>query len=297
MEKIDYQKGKFYTLPILEIVEDERTAYFHVSANDRTYLIRMFEFQRTDPEVRLMKGLPCMVKDVHGDTIVFVQNFGRMFGKDYVEEQTYPFFVQNQVVTQVDGQLFYNVCDSRGMPFHIFRNPRASLQQRQFLDNQGHARCARLLGEPLAPPIAYTCPRRPVHPPVSVPIGGVRSPAGFPGVGKGELSGRRPVFICPARRTDALFVVYRDTKGQALMRLDDIFPAKSAAKTVKMTDSGEAFPDQNFREIIRCEIIPAEHHEQLRRIHNMNPASSYATNHSYGDSIRRALADIGVSLT
>ncbi len=81
------------------------------------------------------------------------------------------------------------------------------------------------------------------------------------------------------------------------MRLDDIFPAKSAAKTVKMTDSGEAFPDQNFREIIRCEIIPAEHHEQLRRIHNMNPASSYATNHSYGDSIRRALADIGVSLT
>lgn len=119
MEKTVYQKGKFYTLPILNIVEDDDNAYFHVKANDREYLIRMFDFQRKNLEIRQMKELPTMVKDIHGDTIVFVQNFARMFGKDYNEEEMYPFIVQNQGKTQVGSRFFYNVRDLRGVVFKL----------------------------------------------------------------------------------------------------------------------------------------------------------------------------------
>ncbi len=131
MEKTIFQKGKFYNLPILSIIEDDGNAYFQVKANDREYLIRMFDFQKKDPEVRQLKELPSMVKDIHGDNIVFVQNFARMFGKDYKEEETYPFFVQNQCMTQVDGQFFYNVRDSRGVIFKLTTPPYVFLRPQQ----------------------------------------------------------------------------------------------------------------------------------------------------------------------
>lgn len=131
MEKIQYQKGKFYSLPILNIVEDDGNAYFQVKANDREYLIRMFDFQKKDPEVRRLTELPSMVKDIHGDNIVFVQNFARMFGKDYNEGEPYPFIVQNQGMTQVDGQFFYNVRDSRGVIFKLTTPPGVFLMAQQ----------------------------------------------------------------------------------------------------------------------------------------------------------------------
>lgn len=119
MEQSVYQKGKFYNLPILDIIEEDGNAYFHVKANEREYLIRMFDFQKKDIEVRQLKELPAMVKDIHGDTIVFVQNFARMFGKDYNEDESYPFIVQNQGKTQVDNRFFYNVRDVRGVVFKL----------------------------------------------------------------------------------------------------------------------------------------------------------------------------------
>ena len=131
MEKNQYQKGKFYSLPILSIVEDGGNTYFQVKANERVYLIRMFDFQQNDPEMRQMKELPCMVKDIHGDNIVFVQNFARMFGKDYKEDEQYPFTVQNQGMTQVDGQFFYNVRDNRGVIFKLTTPPGVHLMPQQ----------------------------------------------------------------------------------------------------------------------------------------------------------------------
>ncbi|MDE5846573.1 MAG: ATP-binding protein [Muribaculaceae bacterium] len=114
-----FQKGKFYNLPIVNVVEDEGNAYFQVKANEKEYLIRMFDFQRKDPELRQLKELPTMVKDIHGDNIVFVQNFARMFGKDYNEDKEYPFTVQNQGMTEVEGKFYYYVCDLRGVPFKL----------------------------------------------------------------------------------------------------------------------------------------------------------------------------------
>lgn len=91
-----YQKGKFYMLPIKEIRNEGSDSFFIVNANDREYAIRLFGFQRTDQAVLEMTELPCMVKDVHGDSIVFVQNFARMFAEKYISGKIYPFVVREE---------------------------------------------------------------------------------------------------------------------------------------------------------------------------------------------------------
>ena len=103
---------------------------------------------------------------------------------------------------------------------------------------------------------------------------------------------KHPVFICPAKEDDALLVIYRDTKGQSVMRLDDI----AGFKTAKMTDQGDPYSDNNMVEIITCEIIPSEHHEPFKPMHNMLRNSSYLTNHYYGEAIRKTLNGLGVAL-
>ena len=85
MGKNFFKKGMFCTLPIVAIKREGNCSFFIVSANDREYAIRMFSFQADDPSILGMKELPCMVKDVHGDSIVFVQNFAMMFGDRYQE--------------------------------------------------------------------------------------------------------------------------------------------------------------------------------------------------------------------
>ena len=117
------------------------------------------------------------------------------------------------------------------------------------------------------------------------------------GVRNNMRTDKRPVFICPAKKTDALLVVYRDSKRQSVMRLDDVDSSKSGFRTVKMTDHGDDYPDSNIDEIIRCEIIQEEHHESLKIIHNMHDNSSYFTNHYYGAPIRKTLSNLGIDLS
>lgn len=119
MKATQFAKGEFYTLPIRNIIEDDDNAYFQVVANGREYLIRMFDFQRKDKEVLQLKELPVMVKDIHDDDIVFVQNFARMIGKNYDPKETYPFIVINQAGIAADGKLIYNVRDMRGVRFKL----------------------------------------------------------------------------------------------------------------------------------------------------------------------------------
>lgn len=114
-----FQKGKFYTLPIVDIRHEDANSYFIVRANDREYAIRMFGFQSQDPEIQKLTELPCMVKDMHGDNIVFVQNFAEMFGNQYDPTSTYSFIVSRAVSTLPDGQKYYDVHDLRGVPFRL----------------------------------------------------------------------------------------------------------------------------------------------------------------------------------
>ncbi len=126
-----FQKGKFYSLPIDQIVDDGENTYFRVTANGKYFLVRMFDFQKLDPEVTGLSELPCLVKDIHGDNIEFVQNFARMFGKDYSEDKNYQFVVVSKGLTMADGCTFYNVRDLRGVPFKLKMNSGVCLMPNQ----------------------------------------------------------------------------------------------------------------------------------------------------------------------
>ena len=64
-----YQKGKFYTLPIIEIRNEGTNSFFIVDANGREYAIKMFDFQKTDSDVnQLLTSSSCHPK-------VFVKEF------------------------------------------------------------------------------------------------------------------------------------------------------------------------------------------------------------------------------
>ena len=114
-----YQKGKFYTLPIIEIRNEGTNSFFIVDANGREYAIKMFDFQKTDSDVSQLKELPCMVKDVHGDNIVFVQNFAQMFGNRYVAGNTYQFIVNKEANNADNDFRYYDVRDKNGLPFRL----------------------------------------------------------------------------------------------------------------------------------------------------------------------------------
>ena len=114
-----FQKGKFYTLPIKDFREEGNNAFFIVDANNREYAIRMFDFQKLDKSVFEMKELPCMVKDIHGDNIVFVQNFAQMFSERYISGKTYPFIVNKEAYNPDTEFRYYDVRDYNGVPFRV----------------------------------------------------------------------------------------------------------------------------------------------------------------------------------
>ncbi|MDE7465957.1 MAG: ATP-binding protein [Muribaculaceae bacterium] len=121
MEHINYQKGKFYTLPIVDIRREDINIYFIVEANGRQYPIRMFDEQRRNiSQLEKLTELPCMVKDVHGDNIIFVQNFAQMFWDHYNVDRDFQFMVSRFVGLLPDGQKYYDVLDTEvGLPFRL----------------------------------------------------------------------------------------------------------------------------------------------------------------------------------
>ena len=114
-----FQKGKFYTLPIKALREEGNNTFFIVNANNREYAIRMFDFQKSDKKVSQMEELPCMVKDIHGDNIVFVQNFARMFEDIYISGKVYPFIVNKEAYNPNNEFRYYDIRDFNGVPFRI----------------------------------------------------------------------------------------------------------------------------------------------------------------------------------
>lgn len=114
-----FQKGKFYTLPLKGIRDEGSSSFFIVDANGKEYAIRMFDFQRKEPAVKNLKELPCMVKDVHGDNIVFVQNFARLFADRYVSGRKYQFIVVKEAYNPDSEFRYYDIRDEAGVPFRL----------------------------------------------------------------------------------------------------------------------------------------------------------------------------------
>ncbi|MCQ2249829.1 MAG: ATP-binding protein [Bacteroidales bacterium] len=114
-----YQKGKFYTLPLKGIRNEGSNSFFIVDADGKEYAIRMFDFQKKDPSVQVLKELPCMCKDVHGDSIVFVQNFAQMFSERYEAGKEYPFIVNKEAYNPENEFRYYDIRDEYGVPFRL----------------------------------------------------------------------------------------------------------------------------------------------------------------------------------
>ncbi len=114
-----FQKGKFYTLPIKDIRNEGKNSFFIVSANDKEYAIRMFDFQSQSPTIQEMEELPCMVKDMHGDNIIFVQNFAQVFADRYIAGNTYTFIVKKETYNPVQEFRYYDIRDIDGVPFKL----------------------------------------------------------------------------------------------------------------------------------------------------------------------------------
>ncbi len=119
MNREVFKKGKFYTLPVRSVREEGNCSFFIVEANKKEYAIRMFDFQRGDRETASRSELPCMVKDVHGDNIVFVQNFAQMFGDRYEPGKAYSFIVNKGAYNPSEEYRYYDVRDDEGVPFRL----------------------------------------------------------------------------------------------------------------------------------------------------------------------------------
>lgn len=106
------------------------------------------------------------------------------------------------------------------------------------------------------------------------------------------MAGKRPVFVSPARRNDALLTSYQD-RGRRFLRLDDI----GSMPEGKMNAKGEKVTDVGFEIFRGCEIISPDHHRSLKRIHNMPKKNlGFQLSTAYGSEELRLLELLGIEL-
>ena len=104
---------------------------------------------------------------------------------------------------------------------------------------------------------------------------------------------KKPTFICPAHKDDALLTAYEDDKGKQYVRLDDIETIDEG----KMISAGNKLSDVDFTRVFHCEIIAKAHHEDLKRMHNMKRTTlGFQALTAYGQREQEVLAKIGISL-
>ena len=103
----------------------------------------------------------------------------------------------------------------------------------------------------------------------------------------------KPIFICPARKDDALLTAYEDDKGKQFLRLDDV----SNIEEGKMLSAGNTLTDVGFSKIFFCEIIAKEYHEELHRLHNLKRSSlGFQALTNYGQKEQEVMRKIGIEL-
>lgn len=73
------------------------------------------------------------------------------------------------------------------------------------------------------------------------------------------------VFACPARKDEMLLTEVKDLNGRNIFRLDDILNLREGV----FSDRGEQLSTVEHGEVVRCDVLPLQHKEHLRKIHNM----------------------------
>ncbi|MDE6794892.1 MAG: hypothetical protein K2J63_06260, partial [Muribaculaceae bacterium] len=106
------------------------------------------------------------------------------------------------------------------------------------------------------------------------------------------VAGKRPIFVSPARRNDALLTAYQD-RGKRYLRLDDI----SSIEESKMNAKGSTLTDVIFENFKGCEIISPEHHKALKRLQNRPRTTlGFQASGVYGAEELKILSDLGIEL-
>lgn len=72
-------------------------------------------------------------------------------------------------------------------------------------------------------------------------------------------------FACPATDKDALLTVFKNTSGANCYRVDDVKNLEMG----NMSNKGETVTNVVFNDIVMCDIVPAKHVSELRKIHNL----------------------------
>ena len=98
---------------------------------------------------------------------------------------------------------------------------------------------------------------------------------------------KKPIFVCPVRKDDALLTAYEDDHGKQFLRLDDV----STIEEGKMLSAGSTL------KIFYCEIIGKEHHDDLHRMHNLKRSSlGFQALTGYGLKEQEVMRKIGIEL-
>ncbi len=105
------------------------------------------------------------------------------------------------------------------------------------------------------------------------------------------LTGRRPVFVSPARKNDAILTVYYDKSGKRYLRLDDL----TAIEEGKLTTKGSKLTDVEFDSFKCCEIIEGSSHKELKRLYNLKRTSlGFQASNAYGKEELKELDKLGI---
>jgi hypothetical protein len=105
-------------------------------------------------------------------------------------------------------------------------------------------------------------------------------------------AGKRPLFVCPARRDAAVLTAYCDDKGHKFARLDDVENLPES----RMQDTGSTVTDVSFDKLYACEIINTDLIGELKRMHNQKRTSIGLPMNTKLNKEQTFLAGLGIKI-
>lgn len=107
--------GDKIELPVKRLQLEGKRSYFRVTHNDRDYFVPAYPFQKDEPTP---EKIACIVKEMNGDIPTFIQDYTPLLKKFYVNGETYPFFVRNDMTNLPNG--YYEINDWYGFTFRLY---------------------------------------------------------------------------------------------------------------------------------------------------------------------------------
>lgn len=99
-----------------------------------------------------------------------------------------------------------------------------------------------------------------------------------------RCKGERPIYACPLRQSDLVMTEWESTRGETLIRVDDISDLISRHIDGTMNSEGAFVCDTKFNRFITCDIVKAEDKQKLQKFRNQGDGlGQKITSHSLAD--------------